>query len=104
MSNSGMGRDVHSLVLSIQHFLYRPQRRPPFRVPRRMVLERLSWRVTCPNHANLSLESCQKTFFWTHKAIDLAPRPVVGFVPHVGDVKRNFLRHWFRKPEGLAWS
>ena len=28
VSNSGMGRDVHSLMLSI-HFLCRPRRRPP---------------------------------------------------------------------------
>lgn len=29
VSSSGMGRDVHSLPLSIKHFLGRPQRRPP---------------------------------------------------------------------------
>ena len=28
VSRSGMGRDVHSLMLSIQHFLCRPWRRP----------------------------------------------------------------------------
>ena len=28
VSGSGMGRDVHSLTLSIQHFLCRPWRRP----------------------------------------------------------------------------
>ena len=33
MGSSGMGRDVHSLVLSIQHFLCRPRRRPPSKVP-----------------------------------------------------------------------
>ena len=47
ISSSGMGRDVHSLALSIQHFLCRPRRRPPSKVPWRLVLERLSWRVTC---------------------------------------------------------
>ena len=51
VSSSSMGSDVHSLTLSIQHFLCRQRRRPPSKVPRRMVLERLSWRVTCPNHA-----------------------------------------------------
>ena len=51
MSSSGIGRYVHSLMLSIQHFLYRPRRRQPSKVPCRMVLERLSWRVTCPDHA-----------------------------------------------------
>ena len=29
VSSSGMGRDIHSLMLSIQHFLCRPRRRPP---------------------------------------------------------------------------
>ena len=29
VSGSGMGRDVHSSMLSVQHFLCRPQRRPP---------------------------------------------------------------------------
>ena len=34
VSSSGMGRVVHSLMLSIQHFLCRPRtRRPPSKVP-----------------------------------------------------------------------
>ena len=33
VSSSSMGRDVHSLMLSIQHFLCRPRRRPPSKVP-----------------------------------------------------------------------
>ena len=33
VSRSGMGRDVHSLMLSIQHFLCQPWRRPPSKVP-----------------------------------------------------------------------
>ena len=33
VSYSGIGRDVHSLMLSIQHFLYRPQHRPISKVP-----------------------------------------------------------------------
>ena len=55
MSCSDIGRDVHSLMLSIQHFLCRPRRRPPFKVPWKMVLERQSWSVTCPNHASFCL-------------------------------------------------
>ena len=35
-----------------------------------MVLERLSWRVTCPNHVKFpTLDSCQKKFLWTHKEV-----------------------------------
>ena len=33
VSSSGMGQDVHSLTLSIQHFLCQPQHRPPSKVP-----------------------------------------------------------------------
>ena len=52
VSSSGMGRDVHYLMLSIKHFLCWPQHHPPSKVPGRMVWERLSWCVTCPNHAS----------------------------------------------------
>ena len=56
VSSSSMGRDIHSLTLSIQQFLCQPQRRPPSKVPRKMCLERLSWRVTCrPNHVSFRL-------------------------------------------------
>ena len=53
--SSGMGRDVHFLILSSQHFLCRPQHRQPSKVPRRMVLDRLLWLVICPNHASFHL-------------------------------------------------
>ena len=33
VNSSGMGRDVHSLMLSIHHFLCRPQRRQPSKEP-----------------------------------------------------------------------
>ena len=56
VSSFGMGRDVHFLMLlSIQHFLCRPLRCPPFKVPWGMALERLSWSVTCLNHVSFRL-------------------------------------------------
>ena len=55
LSSSGRGKYVHSLMLSIQHFLCRRRRRPPSKVPRRMVSDRLSSIVTCPNHASFRL-------------------------------------------------
>ena len=55
VSCSGMGGDDHSLMLPIQHFLWRPRRGPASKVPWRMVLERLQWHVTCPNHASFRL-------------------------------------------------
>ena len=89
MSSSVMGRDAHSLMLSLQHYLCRPRRRPSSKVPRRMVLERLSWRETCPNHVSfLSLDSCQKRLQWTNMEVDLAPHPVVGLVLQVEDAEK----------------
>ena len=66
VSSFGKSTDVHSLMMSIQHFLWRPRRRPPSKVPWRMVWGWLLWRVTCLNHASFPLDSCQKTFPWTH--------------------------------------
>ena len=72
VSSPGMGRDVHSLMLSMQHFLCRPRRRPPSKVPRRMILERLSSSVTCPEPCKFpSLDSCQMRCQWTHKEVVL---------------------------------
>ena len=55
-----MGRDAHSLMLSIQHFLCQPRHRPPSKVPWRMVL---CWRVTCPKHASFHLLTVSKVVF-----------------------------------------
>ena len=49
------GMSTLFLMLFIQHFLCRPRRRPPSKVPWRMVLERLSWLVICLNHASYRL-------------------------------------------------
>ena len=35
-----------------------------------------------------SLDSCQERFFWAHEEVDLVPRPVVGLLLKVGDVKK----------------
>ena len=56
LSSSGTGRDVHSLTLSFQHFLYQPWHHPTSMLPWRMGLERLvSWHVTCLNHGSFYL-------------------------------------------------
>ena len=51
VSSSAIGSNVHSVELSIQHFLCQPWSHSPWE----MVLERLLWRVTCPNHASFCL-------------------------------------------------
>ena len=96
---SGMDRDVHSLKMSTQHFLCRSQRRPPSKVPQRMVLERLSWPVTYPNQS-----SCRKRFLWTHKEVDLVPHPVVGLVLKVGDAEKFLLTLGFESLDPLLQS
>ena len=45
----------------------------------------------------LSPESCQKTFLWTHKGVDLAPNPVICLVLQVGDAEK------FRHLVSKAW-
>ena len=64
VSSSGNGTDVHSLMMSIQHFLCWPWCHPPSKVPWRMGLERLSRHVTCLNHERfqLSTKIAQVTF------------------------------------------
>ena len=51
-----------------------------------MVLELLSCRMTCPNHANF-LDSCEK-FLWAHREVDLAAHPVIGLQLQVGDAEQ----------------
>ena len=55
VNSSGMGRDVHFLMMSIQHFLCQPWCHPASKMPQKMVLEWLLWRVTCPSHASFHL-------------------------------------------------
>ena len=85
--SSGMGMDVHSLMLSIQHFLCWPRRRPPW-CPERWFGEAV---VACnmPEPCKFpSIDSCQKRFLWTHKEVDLALHPDVGLVLQVEDVEK----------------
>ena len=92
MSRSGMGRDVHSSMLSSQHFLCRPRHRPPSKVPEGCFGEAV---VACdmPEPCKFpSLDSCQKGFMWTHKEVDLAPHPVTDLVLQVGDAERFLQR------------
>ena len=93
MSCSGMGRDVHP------EFPLPTTTSPTLQGARRMVLERLSWRVTCPNRASFRLfDSCQKRLLWTNKEVDLAPDPVVDWSSapsrRYGEVSSCT---WFRK-------
>ena len=86
MSCSGMGRAIHSLMLSIQHFLCRPQ------CLEHALKDGFGEAVVASDMPEkckfLSLDSCQMRFLQTHKEVDLAPHPVVALVLHVGDAKK----------------
>ena len=89
VSSSYMGRDVHSSVLSIQHFLCKPRRRPPSKVPLKDGFGEAV--VACDMSEPckfLTLDSCQKRFMWTHKEVDLAPHSIVGLVLQAGDTEK----------------
>ena len=45
-----------------------------------------------------SLDSCQKSFLWPHKEVDLAPHPVVGRMLQVGDTEKCSHAHGFVSP------
>ena len=98
VSSSGMGRDVHSLMLSIQHFFCRPRRRPPSDVSWRMVLERLPWRVTCPNHAKCEAQSYKPTFW---PAVGLKERFQLSFLSR-GSLNFCVCSTLARKHSGLS--
>ena len=76
----GLGRNVHSLMLSIQHFLCLSRRRPPSKVPWRMVLETLFWHVTCPNHANFHLLAAKRQICLRFLILTQPPLPGSCFV------------------------
>ena len=78
VSTSGMGRVVHSLLLSIQHFLCPPRRRPPSNSALKECFGEAV--VACDMLESCSfrpLDSCQKRFLWVHKEVDLAVHPAV---------------------------
>ena len=80
-----MGRDVHSSVLSIQHFLCRPLSKVPLKDGFGEDVVPCDMPEPCKF---LTLDSCQKRFMWTHKEVDLAPHSVVGLVLQVGDAEK----------------
>ena len=75
VGSSGMGRNVHSLTLSIQHFLCRPRRLPPSKMPWRMFGETVVARDMHEPCTFPSLDSCQKRYLWAHKEVPSPHKP-----------------------------
>ena len=67
MSSSGMGRDVHSLMLSIQPATASPTLQRSLKDGFEQVVVACDMPEPCMFP---SLDSCQKKFLWTHKRAD----------------------------------
>ena len=74
----------HSLILSIPHFLCRSRHRPPSKVPLRMFLERLMWRVTCPNCASYSPLHARNLLEEDYSETKVSSVPYLGSTRHIG--------------------
>ena len=81
-----MGRDAHSLMLSIQHFPLPTTASPTLHFALKNGFEEAVVACGMPTPSKFpSLDSCQKKFLWTHKGAALAPHLVVGLLLQVGD-------------------
>ena len=88
MSSSGMGRDVHCLMLSIQHS---SADHGVAHLQEALTdgFEEAVLACDMPEPCKFqSFNSCQKRFPRTHKEVDFAPHPVIGLVLQVGDVEK----------------
>ena len=80
VSSSGMGRDVHSLMLSSSISL--PTTASP--TPQGLLKDGFGEAVMACDTPELckfpSLDIARKGFLWTYKEVDLAPHPVISLV------------------------
>ena len=78
MSSFGMGRNVHSLTLSIPAFPLPTMASPTLQSAPKDGFEKAVVARDMPEPCEFpSLDSCQN-FLWAHKNGDLAPHPLVG--------------------------
>ena len=83
-----MGRDMHSLMLSIQQFFYDPGVAHPPGALKDGSGEAV---MTCdmPKLCRFpSLGSCQKGFLWTHNEVEIALHLIVGLVLQAGHMEK----------------
>ena len=78
-------------------FPLRTTHRPPCKVPQRMVLERLSWRVMCPNRASVRLLTVARRGSCgpTRKLILLHTQSLVSCSKQ--EIRRSFVMHLVSK-------
>ena len=89
-SHSRISKDVHSLILSIQHFLCWQRHCHPPRCPKGWFWRSCHgmWHAWTMHVSRQFLDSCQRRFLWTQKEADLALHPVVGLVLQEGDTEK----------------
>ena len=105
VSSSGIGKDVHSLVLSIQHFLCRKPASPILQGALKDGFGEAGVACDIPEPCKFpSSDSCQKRFLWTQKEVYLAPNPVIGLMLQVGDTENFPQALGFRKPGSFLYS
>ena len=91
MRRSDMDRDLHPLILSIQHFFLPTMASPTLQGALKDGFGDGEAVVACDMPVSCkfpSLDSCQKRFLWAHKEVDFAPHSVVGLVFQVGDAEK----------------
>ena len=78
VSSSGMGRNVHSLMLSTSAFPLPTTVSPTPQSALKYGFEEAVFVCDMPNRCKSpSHDSCQNRFLWTHQEVDLTPHPVV---------------------------
>ena len=104
MSNSGTGRNAHSLMTVHPAFPLPTTELPTLQgAPKDGFGEAIvAWDMPEPCKFP-SLDSCQTRFLWTHKEVDLVLHAVVSLVLKEGD-RRSFLLHLDQKPGSFFQS
>ena len=94
MSSSDMGRDAHSLTAYSLPTTMSPTLQGALKDSFGETVVACDMAKPCQFPC---LDSCQKSFMWTHKKVHLAPHPLIGLVLHVrgADV---CLGTWSQKP------
>ena len=105
VSSSGMGKDVHFLMLSIQHVLCRPRHRPPSQGALKDGFGEAVVACNMPEPCEFPyLDSCQKNFLWVRKEVGFAQHPVVGLVLQVERYGEVSSGTWFLKSGSFSQS
>ena len=106
VSSSGMGKDVHFLMLSIQHFLCRPRHHPPSQGALEDDFGEAVVACNLPEPCEFPYpDSCQKNFLGVRREVDFAQHPVVtGLVLQVERYGEVSSGTWFLKSGSFSQS